>query len=181
MRIEVLGPLRVHDDKGRPVRVGGRRVRALLIALALEPGRVVPVTSLLRWLWDDDPPDGSRAALQALVSRLRAALRDAGLPDAIVESHAAGYRLGVAADAVDATAFEALAGQGARALADGDPVTAGGRLRQALGLWHGAALADMAGSESAAGTAARLEELRQAAILDRIEADLASEIGRAHV
>jgi predicted ATPase/DNA-binding SARP family transcriptional activator len=174
VRIEVLGPLRVHDDKGRPVRVGGPRVRALLIALALEPGRVVPVASLQRWLWDDDPPDGGRAALQALVSRLRAAFRDAGLPDALVESHAAGYRLGVAPEAVDATAFDALAGRGSRALADGDPVTAGGGLRQALGLWHGAALADMAGSESAAGTAARLEELRRAAILDRIEADLAS-------
>jgi predicted ATPase/DNA-binding SARP family transcriptional activator len=174
VRIEVLGPLRVHNDDGRAVRVGGPRVRALLIALALQPGRVVPVASLLRWLWDEDPPDGGRAALQALVSRLRAAFRDAGLPDGLVESDASGYRLGVAADAVDATAFEALATQGARALGDGDPVAAAGLLRQGLGLWQGSALSDMAGSEYAAGTAARLEELRHAAILDRIEADLAS-------
>ena len=43
MRIGLLGTLAVHDEAGRPVRVGGYRVRMLLILLALDAGRVVPV------------------------------------------------------------------------------------------------------------------------------------------
>jgi predicted ATPase/DNA-binding SARP family transcriptional activator len=174
VRIEVLGPLRVRDDAGQPVPVGGPRVRALLIALALEPGAVLPVGSLLRQLGGGGPAEAARGALQAQVSRLRAAFRRAGLPGELVESHPAGYRLAVTPADVDAPAFEALAGAGARALAAGDPAQAGAMLREALGLWRGPALADVAEADFAAGPAARLEQLRQAAVLDRIEADIAT-------
>ena len=173
MRIGLLGTLAVHDETGRPVQVGGHRVRLLLILLALDAGKVVPAYSLIERLWEEEPPANSGNALQSLVSRLRAALRQAGLGDQVVESQPAGYRLAVPPEQVDAVAFEALAGRGSRALASGDPVTARRVLREALDSWRGPALADASGVRFASGPAARLEELRARAALDLIEAGLA--------
>src|SRR5215470_10566805 len=146
--IGLLGPLQVRDETGRPVHVGGRQLRVLLTLLALNAGRVVPVGSLAGELWPDDPPGNPGNALQTLVSRLRAELRQAGAAD-VIESHPAGYRLAVPPRAVDVMAFEELAAQGRRALAGGD------------------------GSDLAEATAARLTELRSSVLADRIEADLA--------
>src|SRR6266566_4600048 len=151
--IGLLGPLQVRDETGRTVHVGGRQLRVLLTLLALNAGRVVPVGSLAGELWPDDPPGNPGNALQTLVSRLRAELRQAG--------------------AVDVMAFEELAAQGRRALADGDAAQAARILRDALLAWRGQPLADAAGSDFAEATAARLTELRSSVLADRIEADLA--------
>ena len=112
--IGLLGPLQVRDETGRPVHVGGRQLRVLLTLLALNAGRVVPVGSLAGQLWPEDPPGNPGNALQTLVSRLRAELRQAGAGD-VIESHPAGYRLAVPPGAVDVMAFEELAAQGRRA------------------------------------------------------------------
>jgi predicted ATPase/DNA-binding SARP family transcriptional activator len=173
VRVGVLGPLEVTDAAGRPVPVGGQRVRALLILLALDAGRVVSARSLIERLWPDDRPADAANALQSLVSRLRVALRQAGLPTGVLESSAVGYRLAASAQAVDALAFEAQARAGREALAGGDAAAAARLLRAALDRWRGQALADVAGEEFAARPAARLAELRDAALLDRIDADLA--------
>jgi predicted ATPase/DNA-binding SARP family transcriptional activator len=173
VRIGVLGPLEVSDAAGRPVRVGGHRVRALLILLALDAGRVVPTHALIGRLWPEERPSDAANALQSLVSRLRVALRQAGVPEGVVESSPAGYRLAVPPEAVDAAAFESQARAGSQALARGDAREATSLLRAALGQWRGSALTDVAGEEFAFAPAARLTELRAAATLDRIEADLA--------
>ena len=172
LRIGLLGPLQVRDETGRPVHVGGRQLRVLLTLLALNAGRVVPAATLAGELWPDDPPGNPGNALQTLVSRLRAELRQAGAGDAI-ESHPAGYRLAVPPDAVDVTVFEALAARGRRALVGGDAAEAAQVLREALLAWRGQPLADAAGSEFADAAAARLTELRSSVLADRIEADLA--------
>ncbi|MGH3380339.1 MAG: BTAD domain-containing putative transcriptional regulator [Actinoallomurus sp.] len=88
MRIGLLGPLEVADDAGRPVEVGGARLRTLLILLTLEAGRVVSAEWLVDGVWDDDPPSGAANALQSLISRLRRTV-----PGLTIESHPAGYRL----------------------------------------------------------------------------------------
>src|SRR2546430_43440 len=170
--IGLLGPLQVRDETGRPVHVGGRQLRVLLTLLALNAGRVVPAGSLAGELWPDDPPGNPGNALQTLVSRLRAELRQAGAGE-VIESHPAGYRLAVPPRAVDVMAFEELAAQGRRALADGDAAQAARILRDALLAWRGQPLADAAGSDLAEATAARLTELRSSVLADRIEADLA--------
>src|SRR5215831_9692697 len=148
LRIGLLGPLQVRDETGRPVHVGGRQLRVLLTVLALNAGRVVPAGSLAGELWPEDPPGNPANALQTLVSRLRAELRQAGAGDAI-ESHPAGYRLAVPAGAVDVTVFEELAAQGRRSLADGETGEAARILREALLAWRGQPLADVAGSDFA--------------------------------
>ncbi|WP_185949365.1 BTAD domain-containing putative transcriptional regulator [Microbispora sp. KK1-11] len=164
MSFAVLGPLDVRRD-GRPVEVGGQRLRALLTLLLLDAGRVVSTEALVAGVWDDRPPSGVGNALQALVSRLRATV-DRGL----VVGGPSGYRLAVSPDQVDLHLFARLAGEGAAALAAGDPGRATGLLREALGLWRGAPLTDLPNAEV---EVARLEELRIAAAEDRIEAELA--------
>jgi predicted ATPase/DNA-binding SARP family transcriptional activator len=172
MSIELLGPLQLRDAAGRPVHVGGRRLRVLLTLLALQAGRVVPASWLTEQIWPDQLPGNPANALQTLVSRLRADLRRAGL-DKLIESHPAGYALMVPPDAVDVAAFEAMAAEGRRALAGGDPHAAAQALRTALASWRGQPLADAAGCAAADAAAARLGELRSAVLADRIEADLA--------
>ena len=103
LRIGLLGPLQVRDETGRPVYVGGRQSRVLLTLLALNAGRVVPAGSLAAEIWPDDLPGHPGNALQTLVSRLRAELRQAGIGDAI-EAHPAGYRLAGPPKAVDVMA-----------------------------------------------------------------------------
>ncbi|XVQ09152.1 BTAD domain-containing putative transcriptional regulator [Spirillospora sp. CA-255316] len=165
MRVGILGPLEVRDAAGRPVEVGGPRLRALLVRLALDAGRWVSVQRLLDDLWDGAPPAGGNA-LQALVSRLRAAAgRD------LVEHGPAGYRLVLDPADVDAVAFERAA-TAARLIAD--PAGRAGALRRALERWRGPALDGFADAPFASARAARLEELRAAAVEDRVDAELAA-------
>lgn len=99
----MLGPLEVRDPDGASIPVTGARLRTLLIQLALAPSKLVPLAQLVDAVWGDQPPAGAGNALQALVSRLRRAL-----PDAVVESRPAGYRLLIDRDTVDVTQFERL-------------------------------------------------------------------------
>ncbi|WP_344946913.1 AfsR/SARP family transcriptional regulator [Actinomadura miaoliensis] len=169
MRIGILGPLEVVAD-GRPVEIGGARLRALLTRLALEAGRMVPAERLIEDLWEERAPHGAPNALQSLVSRLRAAFQEAGAGRDRLESRRGAYRLAVPPEAVDAHDFEARIRR-ARGLAD--PSARSAELRAALALWRGAALADASGLPFADGPAARLEGLRRAALDERIDADLA--------
>jgi predicted ATPase/DNA-binding SARP family transcriptional activator len=168
VRIAILGPLEVRDAAGNLVPVGGARLRSLLIRLAIDEGRPVSVDRLADDLWADGAPADAANAVQALVSRLRgAAGRDC------VEYGPAGYRLAVDPAQVDARAFE-QAVIGARGMLTArDQAAAAAALREALGLWRGPALADVADSPFAAAAITRLSELRLAAIEDRVEADLA--------
>ncbi|MFG2044778.1 BTAD domain-containing putative transcriptional regulator [Dactylosporangium sp. NPDC048998] len=175
MRVGLLGPLTVEVD-GRPVEVGGARLRALLVRLALEPGRFVPLDQLVDALWPDGTPGGGSGArggpapadpanaVQSLVSRLRKTL-GGGHP--ALESGPGGYRLNIAPGDVDACRFERLVAEGRRALRADDPRSATRLLREALDLWRGPALAD-AGEHGA--VVARWDELRLAATEDLIEA-----------
>ncbi|MEU8981637.1 BTAD domain-containing putative transcriptional regulator [Streptomyces sp. NPDC048309] len=138
VRYRILGTTQALRSDGTPAPVGGARLRALLTVLALRPGRTVPVVVLVDEVWHGDPPADASGALQALVGRLRRALG----PDA-VESVDGGYRLAAVADDVDLHRFERLAGEGTRALADGDPAKAAAVLDDALALWHGPALSDL--------------------------------------
>ncbi|MEV6470611.1 BTAD domain-containing putative transcriptional regulator [Streptomyces sp. NPDC051657] len=138
MRYCILGTTRALRDDGTAVPLGGARLRALLTVLALRPGRTVPAAVLVDEVWDGDPPADAAGALQALVGRARRALGRSA-----VESVEGGYRLAVPPDAVDLHRFERLAGEGSRALEEGDASSALALLGEALALWHGPALADL--------------------------------------
>ena len=168
MQIDVLGPLEVRDAGGRLVAVTGARLRTLLVRLALGAGRPVSVAALVDAVWGDEPPVDEANALQTLVSRLR---RTLGSPETVIQS-LAGYRLAVEPEHVDAFRFERLVAEGARALRAGETRDAARSLALALGLCRGPALADVPG-EALIPFAARLDDLRLGAAVDRIDADLA--------
>ncbi len=165
MKISLLGPFEVRAEDGGTADVPGARLRALLIALALRPGQVVPKASLIDWIWGEHPPADATNALQRLVSRLRKVL-----PDGVIEGNTSGYRLAVEPDAVDAVRFERLVGQAGR---DEGPQRVR-LLREALELWRGGAMqdADLQDSEAFEAAVTRLEGLRLAALEDRFEAEI---------
>ncbi|WP_167414167.1 AfsR/SARP family transcriptional regulator, partial [Streptomyces carpinensis] len=180
MRYRILGVTQAEDDQGTRVSegtgmpegavvpVGGPRLRALLTALALRPGRVTAPGALIDEVWGDDPPQDAPAALQALVGRLRRALgKDA------IRSEAGGYRLAADREDVDLFLFERLVRDGTTALDDGDAGTAARTLDTALALWRGPALADLPDRTAAA----RPEALRLEAARARAAARL--RLGRA--
>ncbi|WP_435253154.1 AfsR/SARP family transcriptional regulator [Streptomyces tendae] len=138
MRYRILGTTQVLRPDGTAVPLGGARLRALLTVLALRAGRAVPTGLLVEEVWDGDPPADAPGALQALVGRLRRALG----ADSVASADG-GYRLAAAPDDVDLHRFDRLAGEGARALADGDPAKAAVVLDDALALWRGPVLADL--------------------------------------
>jgi DNA-binding SARP family transcriptional activator/class 3 adenylate cyclase len=162
----LLGPLEVRDASA-PVKLGGRRARALLARLALDANRTVPAERLIEDLWGEDPPETAAKMVQIHVSQLRKAL-----PSGVLVTRPGGYALVVDSESVDLVRFERLRDAGRGALAAGDASTAARLLREALALWRGEALAEFS-EPFAALEAARLAQLRLDCVEDRIDAELA--------
>ena len=154
MRFSILGPLHVHDGSGRPVSIGGTRLRTLLALLLLRPGQRVATDTLVDAIWGESAPAATGNALQALVSRLRRALGE----EAEIHGDASGYRLEIGPGQVDLTEFEELTRRGRARLAAGRPTEAITCLGGALALWRGPALPDLTARGVAEDTALRLNE-----------------------
>ena len=167
---KVLGPLEVTRD-GRPLRLGGERQHALLALLLLRANEVVPSEWIVEELFDGIARDAANA-LQVAISRLRRSLTDG-----VLETRPRGYMLHAAANELDSASFEQLAEAGRRLLAAGDAEGAAATLVEALELWRGAPLQEVAIYDFAQPEIRRLEELRLTATMDRIDAELA--LGRA--
>ena len=159
MDLQLLGPVEATVD-GRPIPLGATKQRALLAMLALRANSTVSIDALIECLWAGDPPATAAKMVQLYVSQLRRLLDGSG---AEIITHGRGYELRLEPDGVDAIRFErSVAG------ADGDA------LRDALRLWHGAPLANVAEEPFAPAEIRRLEELRLQATELAIDADLAA-------
>ena len=167
MEFRILGPLEVSDEGGQ-VSLGGGKPRALLAGLLLHPNEVVSADRLIDELWGEDSPERAAAALRVNVSRLRKALSQD-----VLATKSPGYVIRVEPEELDLHRFERLVDKGRSLLARGLPADASERLREALSLWRGPALADFAYESFAQTAIARLEEIRLAAVEFRIDADLA--------
>jgi predicted ATPase/DNA-binding SARP family transcriptional activator len=170
MDYRILGPLEVYEE-GRALALGGVKERALLAVLLLHPGEVVSVDRLIDDLWGEHSPAGAVNTVQSYVSRLRKVLHAHGSP--ILVTRRPGYLLQLEANELDAHRFASAVEAGRAALMRGEFGVASNALRRALDLWRGPALADFAYEPFAQAEVARLEELRLAALEDRLEADLA--------
>jgi DNA-binding SARP family transcriptional activator len=163
----VLGPLEVRID-GRALPLGGLKQRALLALLLLNRNEVVSRDRLVDSLWGERAPESAQRSLDTYVSRLRTLLGAER-----IERRPPGYLLRVDAGELDLERFEALLEQGRAAGAAGNPATAHDHLRDALALWRGRALADLASELPLSVEAERLEERRLLALEGRIDAELA--------
>ncbi|MEU0797300.1 BTAD domain-containing putative transcriptional regulator [Amycolatopsis sp. NPDC005961] len=169
MEFHVLGQVEVAVD-GRVIGLGGPKPRTLLALLAVNAGHVVPLEQVIDAIWGEDPPDQARAAVYTYVSALRRALAGGGDPDVLARS-GGGYRLAVDLDQVDLHVFTRDLSAGRRARAAGEPGRASALIRDALAAWRGTALGGTQG-RWAENERARLEELRVAALEDRVDVDL---------
>jgi predicted ATPase/DNA-binding SARP family transcriptional activator len=167
----ILGPLEIRDGE-RTIVLGSAQQRTVLAALLLDANRPVSVDRLAEALWGEQPPSSAAAVLKNRVSQLRKLLAPTEL-----RTEPSGYALFIEPDELDLHRFGRLVREGRDALAAGNSARAAATLAEALALWRGPALADFAYADFAQSEISRLEELRLAALEDRLDADLAC--GRA--
>ena len=163
MDFRLLGPLEVTSERDQPIALGGVKQRSLLAALLLQANEVVSTDRLIDQLWGAAPPATGAKTIQVHISRLRKALGEQRLV-----TQPPGYLLRVDRSDIDLGRFERLVSEAARAT----PETAARKLGEALALWRGPALGDLAYESFAQVEIARLEEMRLAVLEQRIDADL---------
>jgi DNA-binding SARP family transcriptional activator/class 3 adenylate cyclase len=165
-RFRLLGPLEVHGDEG-PLALGGQKQKKVLAVLLLNAGRVVSTDQLVDAVWGNNAPKTAATSLQNFVSQLRKVVGAATLV-----TKPPGYVLRVEPDGLDVNRFVRLVAEARSAdLSDRPEI-----LRQVLGLWRGAPLADFTYEAFAQNEIGRLEELKLSAIEQRLDAEL--ELGR---
>src|SRR5215203_293860 len=166
LEFRILGPLEISRD-GVAVELSGQRQRAVLALLLLNANHVVPTERLVDELWGENPPRTAVTSLQNAIVQLRKLLG----PD-VLQTRSPGYILRVDPDLYDLARFESLLGYAREA----PPEERAQLLREALEEWRGVPLEELGYESFAQSEVRRLEELRIAALEDRIDADL--ETGR---
>jgi DNA-binding SARP family transcriptional activator len=174
MRFRLLGPLSV-EGADHPLRLDGKRPRAVLTFLLLEAGALLRVEQIIDAVWGESPPRTVRTQVHAQISVVRRWLR--GLPDVRVVTHATGYALRVDPSDIDVGVFRRLARQGRTLAVTGQPVAAAEAYRAALQLHVGPPLGDI-DAPFARAAAARLADERLGVLGDLVSLDLAA--GRHH-
>ena len=163
----ILGSLEAYEGDSR-VALGGARCRAVLAVLVVCANRPVSAGRLVDEVWGDPAPASAGNVVQGHISDLRRALgRDA------IETRGDAYVLHVARGGRDIDRFEQLAARGDEAFRAGRHEEASAAFAEALALWRGPALADIAEGGLLVAEALRLGEIRLHALERRIEADLA--------
>lgn len=170
LELRILGPLEVLADRV-PIPLGGAKQRATLAILLLNANRVVSVDRLADDLYAHDAPVTALKQVQRQISDLRKVLGTTA-----IETRSPGYLIRLEPDQLDLTVFERSTHDATEALAAGEAARAAELLRGALDLWRGPPLADLTYEPFARVAIERLEEMRLAALEERIDADL--ELGR---
>jgi predicted ATPase/DNA-binding SARP family transcriptional activator len=178
VRFQLLGPMEV-SVTGQPVKLPGAAERALMAQLLLAPGRTIAATILVDRLWSESTlPVDPMNALQIRVSKLRRALNSGGLADLVVRE-GMGYRAEVEPSQVDAHEFEVRLRQARATKHEGTKRSTAApspdvlaAYDEALALWVGEALSDFATEQWAIAEAARLSELKLAAMTERAQTAL---------
>lgn len=168
MEFRLLGPLELIDGDA-VVPLGGPRQRALLAFLLLHRNQSVTTDRIVDALWETDPPRTAAQIVRVYVSQLRKVVGTE-----ILATDGSGYVLRVGDDELDVARFEKRAEEARRLLAAGEPAAALDAFDEALSLWRGAPLPDLAYDGFAQPEIARLEELRLTTLEDRFDAALAA-------
>ena len=171
--LRILGPLEVWQGDQR-LALGGPRQLALFAFLVLHPNRAVSRDELIDALWGQSARSDADNRLQMAIARLRKSLEPiGGEAGTRLQTVKGGYLLAVAPGDLDADAFHAAVHAGSRAVDAGRPADAVELLTEALALWRGPPLAEVAFEDFAQGEIRRLDELRIWALECRIDAGLA--------
>lgn len=169
MRFQLLGPVVL-----QPRTPTATKVRTLLATFLIQAGKVVSTEALIDELWGDEPPRTVTTTVQVYTSQLRTLLSDGegSARHSVLQTQPPGYRLNVKAHELDLTRFEMLSADGRRAYQRGEYEEARSFLREALGLWRGAALSGIPHGPLLSAAAVHLEEARLTALGQRISSEL---------
>ncbi|GGZ13967.1 AfsR/SARP family transcriptional regulator [Streptomyces poonensis] len=168
LRFGLLGSPVLYDADGGVRPIGSGKMRALLVALLLEPGRSVSVESLKDALWGGAPPPSAHASLQNHVTRLRRLLDDPERLRAVPP----GYLLRVGEGELDVRVFETHVSAARSAHADRDWAGTVREAAAALALWRGTPLGALPQGFGGHAFVQRLEEARLLLLEWRYEAEL---------
>ncbi|MER6217091.1 AfsR/SARP family transcriptional regulator [Streptomyces sp. NPDC048387] len=177
MEIQVLGPLSAEVNGASIVPTAGKP-RQILALLALYPGRVMPVPTLMEEIWGTKLPESALTTLQTYILQLRRRLGTAMGPGApgtakdVLATRHGGYLLQIPPESVDVHSYETLAAAGQNAFDEGDDERAADLLRKALDLWQGPALVDVRVGPILEIEVLRLAESRLVTTERRIDVDL---------
>jgi DNA-binding SARP family transcriptional activator len=138
------------------------RQRSLLALLLYSGGVPLSRDRLIDELWGERPPSSAVSALHVHLSKLR------GLLDGLLVLEAAGYALQPDGLELDVWRFDRLVER-----ARSEPAQAGALLAEALALFRGEPLCDVASEGTVAPWRRALEEKRSQATLSRLDAELA--------
>jgi DNA-binding SARP family transcriptional activator/streptogramin lyase len=166
----ILGPLEVVED-GQQVPLGTLKERLVLGVLLLHANEFVSRERLIDDLWGEAPPPTARKAVNVYVSKLRKALGQAGADP--IATASGGYRLQIDLDKLDADHMQLLVASAREYVAKGELESAAAQFDEALLLWRGPTLAGLQLESRGRDEVARLDELRLAVLMDRINCDLA--------
>lgn len=177
MELGILGPLFVRVGNV-VVEPSAPKPRKVLAMLAAHPNQVVPVSSLMRELWDDSPPKSWLTTLQTYILNLRKLFISAtGLTSEeicrdLIITRAGGYLLRIRDEEVDICRYRSLVAAGRDALSEGNDCEAVRHLDDALRLWRGPALVDVQAGAILESTRRQYEESRLAVVESLIDVRL---------
>lgn len=174
VRFRLLGPLSIAHGSETAV-LKPSKPTSLLAALLLHPDAVVSTSYLMRAVWDEEPPATARAALQTCVLRLRRLFAEYGISATTIESVPGGYRMHNTTGTLDLLLFRSLVSEAASSREPGEELY---RLREALSLWNGQPLANVASRMLQLHAVAALEQERLR-VLERV-CDLELAAGNCH-
>jgi DNA-binding SARP family transcriptional activator/streptogramin lyase len=170
VEFRILGPLEVLDD-GEPVPLGTLKERMVLATLLLRANEFVSRERLIDDLWGEAPPPTARKAVNVYVSQVRKTLRYAG-GDPITTA-SGGYRLQVEPEKLDVGRMQRSLASARECVLKGELDSAAEQFGEALSQWRGPTLAGLQLESLGREEVAQLDELRLAALMDRIDCDLA--------
>ncbi|MEU7412294.1 BTAD domain-containing putative transcriptional regulator [Streptomyces sp. NPDC042638] len=166
--VDPADPLNPGNPDNHVRAIGSPKVRALLAALLLEPGRVVSVESLKDALWGGAPPVSAQASLHNHVTRLRRLLDDPERLRAVPP----GYVLRVDHGELDVHVFDARVAGARAAHARRDWAGVVRSCTAALSLWRGTPLSGLPADIGGYALVQRLEQARLFLLEWRYDAEL---------
>jgi DNA-binding SARP family transcriptional activator len=170
VEFRILGPLEVVED-GNPVALGTLKERLVLSVLLLHANEFISRERLIDDLWGEAPPPTAHKAVNVYLSKLRKTLVHEGNDP--IETAAGGYRLRVEPELVDAGRMQRLVAEARESVSNGELQNGADLFQKALSLWRGPTLAGLQLESRGRDEVAQLEELRLAALMERIDCDLA--------
>ncbi len=169
--VQLLGPVRLWID-GQERNLGSLKEQEVLALLAYECDRLVPVETMISYIWGDSPPGNVRGNVSSYISRVRRRLKSPeGSEEVKITSSFDAYRLALTPESVDLHRCTRLRRQAAALTESGDDEHAARLLREAEALWHGPALSGLPGPGMDRLRDA-LQEEHRTLVVDRIETEL---------